>query len=149
MDRITEKHRSWNMSRIRNKDTKPEILVRKKLHKLGYRFRLHRNDLPGCPDIVLPRLKTVIFVHGCYWHRHTGCKYAYTPKTRVDFWTRKFKENIKRDQQHLTMLSELGWRVGVIWECEAKDERMLELLIQDILTHESYSGKCSTCEKVI
>jgi DNA mismatch endonuclease (patch repair protein) len=85
------------MSRIKDRNTKPEIIVRKALHRLGYRFRLHRKDLPGRPDIVLPKYKTVIFVHGCYWHRHKGCKYAYTPKSRVEFWERKFKENSERD----------------------------------------------------
>lgn len=149
MDRITGKHRSWNMSRIRNKNTKPEIRVRKKLHKLGYRFRLHRDDLPGCPDIVLPRHNTVIFVHGCYWHRHPGCKYSYTPKSRIEFWTRKFKENVKRDQQHQDKLSKLGWRVGVIWECESKDDQQLEVLIQDILSGNHCSGKCRANEKIV
>ncbi|MBU1162905.1 MAG: DNA mismatch endonuclease Vsr, partial [Proteobacteria bacterium] len=86
MDIISKEKRSWNMSRIRGKDTKPEIIVRSMLHRMGYRFRLHRKDLPGKPDIVLPKYKTVIFVHGCFWHRHKGCKYAYTPKSRVKFW---------------------------------------------------------------
>jgi len=117
MDRITKDHRSWNMSRIKDRNTKPEIIVRKALHRLGYRFRLHRKDLPGRPDIVLPKYKTVIFVHGCYWHRHKGCKYAYIPKSRVKFWERKFEENIERDKRNKRTLKRMGWRVIVIWEC--------------------------------
>ena len=90
--------RSRNMSAIKSKNTKPEIAVRKLLHSMGYRFRLHRKDLPGSPDIVLPKYKTVIFVHGCFWHRHENCKYASTPKTRQEFWEAKFRENINRDK---------------------------------------------------
>ena len=121
MDRISKEHRSWNMSRIKGKDTKPEIRVRKMMHKMGYRFRIHRKDLPGRPDIVLPKHKTVIFVHGCYWHRHKGCKLAYTPKSRVQFWTEKFEGNVKRDREHKAELEKIGWNVGVIWECETKN----------------------------
>ena len=94
VDNLTQEKRSWNMSRIKDKNTKPELVVRSILHRMGYRFRLHRKDLPGKPDIVLPKYKTVIFVHGCFWHRHKGCKYAYQPKSRVDFWQKKFKGNI-------------------------------------------------------
>ena len=96
MDRISKEHRSWNMSRIKGKNTKPEIIVRKMLHRMGYRFRIHRKDLPGRPDIVLPKHKTVIFVHGCFWHRHKDCKYAYNPKSRVEFWQKKFRDNVNR-----------------------------------------------------
>jgi DNA mismatch endonuclease (patch repair protein) len=92
-DTISPARRSWNMSRIRSKNTKPEIVVRSTLHKMGFRFRLHRKDLPGTPDIVLPKHNTVIFVQGCFWHRHQGCKYAYTPKSRAEFWEKKFAEN--------------------------------------------------------
>ena len=132
-DRISEARRSWNMSRIRGKDTKPEIAVRSMLHKLGYRFRLHRNDLPGQPDIVLPSRKTVILVHGCYWHRHPGCKYAYSPKSRVDFWEKKFADNITRDRRNMVELQSIGWRVLVIWECELREPDELKNRLKDEL----------------
>ncbi|MES0491809.1 MAG: DNA mismatch endonuclease Vsr, partial [Leptospirales bacterium] len=95
-DLLSKEKRSWNMSRIQGKNTKPELIVRSYLHSLGYRFRIHRKDLPGKPDIVLTKYKLVIFVHGCYWHRHKNCKLAYTPKSNVDFWLKKFDENIVR-----------------------------------------------------
>jgi DNA mismatch endonuclease (patch repair protein) len=110
------------MSRIRGKDTEPERLVRSALHRMGYRFRLHVKDLPGKPDIVLPKFKTVVFVHGCFWHRHPRCKYAYTPKSRVAFWTRKLADNVVRDTTTRSRLQSLGWRVAVIWECQVDDE---------------------------
>ena len=114
--------RSRNMSAIKSKNTKPEIKVRKVLHSMGYRFRLHRKDLPGSPDIVLPKYKTVIFVHGCFWHRHKNCKYASTPKTRQEFWEAKFRENINRDKLNQENLSSKGWKIIVVWECEIKDK---------------------------
>ena len=132
MDIISEERRSWNMSRIKGKDTKPELVVRSILHKMGYRFRLHRKDLPGTPDIVLPKYKTVIFLHGCFWHRHKGCKYAYTPKSRVKFWKNKFAETVKRDKQHLKQLKENGWEVFIVWECETKDMDKLKKIINKI-----------------
>ena len=132
MDIISEEKRSWNMSRIRGKDTKPEIIVRSMLHKMGYRFSLHRKDLPGTPDIVLPKYKTAIFVHGCFWHRHKGCKYAYTPKSRIKFWKNKFIETVKRDKQHLKQLKENGWEVFIVWECETKDMDKLKKIINKI-----------------
>jgi DNA mismatch endonuclease, patch repair protein len=126
MDTLSKEKRSWNMSRIKGKNTRPEILVRSLLHRLGYRFRLHRKNLPGKPDIVLPKYKTVIFVHGCFWHRHENCKYAYSPKSRVDFWKEKFAGTVKRDKQHIKQLNEMGWRVEVIWECETNDQNRLK-----------------------
>ena len=114
--------RSRNMSAIKSKNTKPEIAVRKLLHSMGYRFRLHRKDLPGSPDIVLPKYKTVIFVHGCFWHRHQNCKYASTPKTRQEFWEAKFRENINRDKLNQENLSSKGWKIIIVWECEIKDK---------------------------
>ena len=114
--------RSRNMSAIKSKNTKPEIKVRKILHSMGYRFRLHRKDLPGSPDIVLPKYKTVIFVHGCFWHRHENCKYASTPKTRQEFWEAKFRENINRDKLNQENLSSKGWKIIIVWECEIKDK---------------------------
>ena len=113
--------RSRNMSAIKSKNTKPEIAVRKLLHSMGYRFRLHRKDLPGSPDIVLPKYKTVIFVHGCFWHRHENCKYASTPKTRKEFWESKFKANLKRDKEIQEKIKNIGWQSVVIWECETKN----------------------------
>jgi len=108
MDKLTPEHRSWNMSRIFSANTKPELAVRSLLHKMGYRFRLHRKDLPGKPDIVLTKYKTVIFVHGCFWHRHDACQYAYTPKSRVKFWKEKFEGNIERD-----IRKKMNWKLLV------------------------------------
>jgi len=122
--------RSRNMSAIKSKNTKPEIAVRKLLHSMGYRFRLHRKDLPGSPDILLPKYKTVIFVHGCFWHRHENCKYASNPKTRVEFWNKKFKDNILRDIKNQERLKSLGLKSKIIWECETKNiEKLREKLI--------------------
>ena len=117
MDRISKEHRSWNMSRIKGRDTKPELIVRSMLHRMGYRFRLHVKTLPGKPDIVLPKYKTVIFVHGCFWHRHKGCKYAYTPKTRRAFWQAKFQANQERHDTVAAQLRSHGFLVVTIWEC--------------------------------
>lgn len=133
MDRITRKKRSWNMSRIKSKDTKPELIVRSKLHRMGYRFRVNRKDLPGKPDIVLPKYKAVIFVHGCFWHRHQDCKYAYTPKSRVEFWMKKFSKNVKRDNQNELELLKLGWYVKIIWECETKSETSITAELDHII----------------
>ena len=125
--------RSRNMSAIKSKNTKPEIKVRKVLHSMGYRFRLHSKDLPGSPDIVLPKYKTVIFVHGCFWHRHENCKYASTPKTRKEFWNKKFTENKKRDSEIQEKIKILDWRSVVIWECETKNIENLREKIIDVL----------------
>ena len=124
--------RSRNMSAIKSKNTKPEIAVRKLLHSMGYRFRLHSKDLPGSPDIVLPKYKTVIFVHGCFWHRHENCKYASTPKTRKEFWNKKFTENKKRDSEIQEKIKILDWRSVVIWECETKNIENLRDKIIDV-----------------
>ena len=124
--------RSRNMSAIKSKNTKPEIKVRKILHSMGYRFRLHSKDLPGSPDIVLPKYKTVIFVHGCFWHRHENCKYASTPKTRKEFWNKKFTENKKRDSEIQEKIKILDWRSIVIWECETKNIENLRDKIIDV-----------------
>ena len=106
------------MSRIRSKNTKPEILVRSILHRAGYRFRIHVKKLPGTPDIVLPKYRTVIFVHGCFWHRHTNCNNSTMPKTRIEFWESKFKSTIERDRIKIEKLRLSGWNVVIIWECE-------------------------------
>ena len=109
-DRISPEHRSWNMSRMRGKDTGPELCLRSLLHRAGFRYRLHDTTLPGKPDLVLPRYRTVIFVHGCYWHRHSGCKYATTPRTRTDFWLAKFQGTVERDRR---AVEELRFRGAV------------------------------------
>ena len=122
------------MSAIKSKNTKPEIKVRKVLHSMGYRFRLHSKNLPGSPDIVLPKFKTVIFVHGCFWHRHKNCKYASTPKTRQEFWNKKFKTNIERDLEIQDKIKNLDWRSVVIWECETKNMENLRDKIIDVFS---------------
>jgi len=119
-DHLTQTKRSWNMSRIRSGNTKPEKIIRSTLHGMGYRFRLHKQNLPGKPDIVLPKYKTVIFVHGCFWHRHPGCKNATTPKTNAEFWQKKFLENVARDCLKKIDLEGLGWHVVIVWECETE-----------------------------
>ena len=124
--------RSRNMSAIKSKNTKPEIKVRKVLHSMGYRFRLHSKNLPGSPDIVLPKSKTIIFVHGCFWHRHENCKYATTPKTRQEFWNKKFKKNIERDLEIQENIKNIEWRSVVIWECETKNIDYLKEKIIDV-----------------
>lgn len=113
------------MSRIRGADTKPERIVRSVLHRNGFRFRLHQIDLPGRPDIVLARYRTVIFVHGCFWHRHKGCQFAYSPKTRKKFWEDKFAANVSRDDRKRRELRAFGWRVLTVWECETRDQSKL------------------------
>ncbi len=133
MDTLTPAARSALMAKIRSKDTKAEIAVRSCLHRLGYRFRLHDRRLPGSPDIVLPRLRTVIFVHGCFWHRHNNCKFAYTPKTRPEFWTEKFEKNKARDKLVRDSLRKLGWRVEIIWECETESQERLVRKLERIM----------------
>ncbi|MBU4312213.1 MAG: very short patch repair endonuclease [Candidatus Omnitrophica bacterium] len=143
MDILTKEKRSWNMSRIRGKDTKPELIVRSFLHRSGIRFRIHAANLIGRPDIVLPKYKTVIFVHGCFWHCHKGCKYAYIPKSRKKFWSAKFKDNIARFDQVRKKLKKDSWRVVVIWECQVlnnsvKLKNMLKIIKRD---NEQYKGR--------
>ena len=125
MDSLSPERRSWNMSRIRAKDTRPERLVRSLLHSLGYRFRLNRKDVPGSPDIVLPKYRTAIYVHGCFWHRHKGCSLAYTPKSNLEFWSKKFTRNEARDAEVAVALKETGWKQIVVWECETRNEAAL------------------------
>jgi|SRR5690606_30905611 len=120
MDIVEPAKRSLMMSGIRGKNTKPEMVVRRFLHAQGYRYRLHRKDLPGKPDIVLPKLKTCVFVHGCFWHRHLGCRYAALPKTRAAFWEARLNANVDRDQASIRALQKAGWNVFVIWECELR-----------------------------
>ena len=128
VDRISEEKRSWNMSRIKGSDTNPEIIVRSFLHRQGLRFRVNDKNLPGKPDIVLKKYRTIVFVDGCFWHRHTGCRFAYTPKSRIEFWTEKFKSNVKRDRKVNTMLKEQSWNVVRIWQCQVKPEGLKKLV---------------------
>ena len=128
MDRITPEKRSWNMSRIKSKDTTPELIVRSFLFRHGFRFRLHVKNLPGHPDIVLPKYRTVVEVRGCFWHRHPGCKKMTMPSTNVEFWQQKFTANVARDQRVEAELRQLGWRVVVIWDCEVKNGSFRALL---------------------
>lgn len=121
-DRLTPDKRSWNMSRVHNTDTSIEVKVRKYLFSKGFRFRKNDKRYPGKPDIVLPKYKTAIFVHGCFWHRHEGCKDTTTPKTRTEFWKEKFKKNVENDKLHMELLKNDGWNVIVIWECEIEKD---------------------------
>lgn len=136
MDIVPREKRSAMMANIRGRDTRPELAVRRAAHRLGLRFRLHRRDLPGSPDLVFPRRKTALFVHGCYWHRHPGCKYAYTPKSNVEFWLNKLQKNTARDSRVRKELEDGGWNVVVIWECETRDAGV----ITDVLTREVCSA---------
>ena len=122
------------MSRIKGRDTIPEIAVRRIVHRLGFRFRLYGEDLPGRPDLVFPRYRAIVFVHGCFWHRHPGCRYAYSPKTRVGFWSDKFRENVERDRRTLNALHKLGWRILVIWECETRSNACVQRHLRNFLT---------------
>jgi DNA mismatch endonuclease (patch repair protein) len=120
------------MSRIRSRDTLPELIVRSAIHRLGFRFRIHVKNLPGTPDIVLPKYKSIILVHGCFWHRHPQCKYAYTPKSRQDFWSKKFEANRLRDQLVLKDLRKLGWSVITVWECETKNGSFVWRVLREL-----------------
>ena len=111
------------MASIRGKNTSPELVLRKALHRLGFRYILHDRRLPGHPDIVFPKYRAVVFVHGCFWHRHSGCSYAAIPASNKDFWKRKFIQNIERDSRNIGKLREAGWRVAIVWECALKKER--------------------------
>lgn len=129
MDIVSPEVRSGMMSGIRGKDTAPELKVRSFLHANGFRFRLHRKDLPGKPDIVLPKYKACVFVHGCFWHRHKGCKLASEPKSREEFWNKKFSENVARDLRNIKALKKAGWRVAILWECGLRKGLSLKSLV--------------------
>jgi DNA mismatch endonuclease (patch repair protein) len=128
------------MRRVRQKHTGPELSVRRALHAAGGRFRLHRRDLPGSPDIVMPKRRIAIFVHGCFWHRHRGCKKASMPKTRIDFWQEKFLRNVERDHENGLKLAQLGWHVVTIWECESKDAARLASIVSELLHSKAIDG---------
>ena len=132
MTEIDQK-RSAMMARIGSRDTAPELAVRRALHRMGYRFRLHRSDLPGKPDVVLPRHGVVFLIHGCFWHRHPECRFAYMPKSRVEFWKKKFDGNVTRDRNVIRALRDQEWSVHVIWECETHDLHGLYGRLREIL----------------
>lgn len=132
VDRLTPERRSWLMSRVRGKHTSPEMRVRKAAHKMGLRFRLHRQDLPGKPDLVFPKHKVALFVHGCFWHRHPGCPKASNPKSRTGYWQDKFEANCVRDAEAKEALTKSGWRVETIWECETKGQQRLDEWLSEI-----------------
>ena len=132
-DHLSKEKRSQLMARIRSTDTGPERAVRSLLHRLGYRFRLYRKDLPGSPDIVLPRHRTAILVHGCFWHRHQGCSLASVPATRKAFWREKFERNVARDRRVLRELKRAGWHPLVVWECELRNPDKLERKLLRVL----------------
>lgn len=134
MDKITPEHRSWNMSRIRSRDTKIEMKVRQYLFAKGFRFRKNDKRYPGKPDVVLPKYKTVIFINGCFWHMHEGCKQGRLPKSNVEFWQKKMERNAANDRLHQAQLTESGWNVIVLWECELKRdfESVMEGVVQNL-----------------
>lgn len=136
-DSLSAEKRSWNMSRIKGKDTSIEVKVRKYLFHEGFRYRKNVKNLPGKPDIVLPKYHSVIFIHGCFWHRHPNCKDATTPKTRTDFWLDKFEKNVSNDIKHNQELSEAGWHVITLWECDINKrfEETMEQLITELRSH--------------
>lgn len=136
-DIMTPRQRSERMSRVKHRDTKPEKVVRSLLHRLGYRFRLHDKKLPGKPDIVLARHKKVIFIHGCFWHRHGVCRVLSIPTNNADFWAAKFADNVRRDGEKIAALREAGWGVHVVWECETRDLDTLTRLLLDFFKEEN------------
>ena len=133
MDRISKEARSENMRRIAGKDTSPELAVRRLAHSLGYRYRLHRQDLPGRPDMVFPGRRKVIFVHGCFWHQHEKCGGAHTPKSNKDYWEKKLRRNRERDVENRIRLSGMGWNSIVIWECSVSQTAELRRLLKRFL----------------
>ncbi|WP_343586162.1 DNA mismatch endonuclease Vsr [Herbaspirillum sp.] len=131
-DFLSPAERSQLMSRIRGKDTRPEIALRRALHGMGFRYRLHGAGLPGKPDLVFPRYKAAIFVHGCFWHRHSGCNIATTPKSNTPFWVEKFEKNVTRDKRVIAQLQEQGWTVMVVWECQVSNATKTEQTARDV-----------------
>lgn len=132
------------MANVRSANTKPEMIVRRVAHGLGYRYRLHVSSLPGSPDLVFPQMKKVIFVHGCFWHRHDGCSRTTTPKTRAEYWNAKFSANVARDAAQAKALRELGWKVLTIWECETREQPALRQMISQFLSDDAASGEFSS-----
>ena len=145
-DHLSPEKRSWNMRRIRSRDTTPELRVRSLLHRAGYRYRIHVTRMPGKPDIVLPRYRTVVFVNGCFWHRHPGCRYATIPRSNTAYWREKFERTIARDETAHTTLRQNGWAVVVVWECQTRDaESLISLLCESLpqwtRLHDSHTEK--------
>lgn len=136
-DIFSKEKRSKIMSQISYKDTKPELAVRKMLHMMGFRYRLHVSKLPGCPDIVLPKYKKIILVNGCFWHGHSGCKRSIRPQTNVEFWNKKIEGNISRDKKTIEELEKLGWDILVIWQCQTKRADCLQKMILDFIGYEN------------
>lgn len=132
-DIFSKQKRSIIMSKISGKNTKPEIIVRKALFAKGFRYRINDKNLPGKPDIVLPKYKTVIFVHGCFWHSHPDCKDAHLPKSNIDFWEKKISSNVERDKRDISQLTDLGWKIIIVWECEIKKKEM-DVLVNRIIS---------------
>ena len=132
-DRITPEARSRNMARVKSRDTKPERIIRRLLHGMGYRFRLHRKDLPGRPDIVLPKHHKIIFAHGCFWHGHPGCRRSVRPSTNQEFWNKKIDANIARDAYNATELERAGWEVLTVWECQTRSEENLRAMLAEFI----------------
>jgi DNA mismatch endonuclease (patch repair protein) len=132
-DRLTPAERSDHMRRIRKRDTSPEMIVRRIAHSLGYRFRLHRPDLPGTPDLVFPRLHKAILVYGCFWHQHSGCSLARQPKSRLDYWLPKLQRNVARDLDSRQKMELLGWQCMVVWECQTGDRQKLKRRLEQFL----------------
>ena len=144
VDRLTAERRSWLMSRVRGKDTTPEMRTRRCAHAMGLRFRLHRKDLPGKPDLTFPKHRLAVFVHGCFWHRHPHCSKASSPKSRTEYWQEKFNSNVTRDAQVTRKLEAMGWRVEVVWECETRDKDALRRRIESILSADRSTGNVDT-----
>ena len=140
MDHITPERRSWLMSQVKSKDSAAEMRVRRIAHSMGLRYRLHRCDLPGTPDLVFSTRRVVLFVHGCFWHRHPGCKKATMPKSRVGFWRSKFERNVARDRKAVRELQALGWTVEIIWECETRTVEAITERVSNIFGLESRTG---------
>lgn len=136
MDQFSSEKRSRIMATIQAANTKPELAVRRLVHGMGYRYRLHAKELPGKPDIVFPGRKKIVFVHGCFWHRHRGCRYATSPKTRTDFWNEKFVKNVARDRRNRLALKKMGWAVMVVWQCELKNSEKLARRIDGFLQND-------------
>ena len=144
VDFLTPEARSARMARIGGRDTRPEMILRKALFSEGFRYRLHAKELPGCPDIVLPRYRSVIFVQGCFWHRHLGCPVAANPKSNRTFWRQKFDGNVRRDRRVQTLLRKLGWRVIVVWECSLTARRRAEMRVRRVARFLTNSPRSST-----
>lgn len=140
MDTLSRELRSKRMAGIRNKDSAPEMRLRRLIHGMGFRYRLHVRALPGTPDVVFPARRAVIFMHGCFWHRHEGCALARLPKSRIEFWKKKLESNRLRDRNTLASLSRLGWRVLVVWECQMKDEKHVARVVRQFLADAEREG---------